>query len=339
MDNQISQETQKRKRSLSLIQPTSVPTLGNYLGAMRGWPSFQQQFDTVYGVADLHSITVRQEPQKLRKQTEELFAMLLAIGLDPENGIVFIQSQVPAHSQLAWILNCYTQFGELSRMTQFKDKAAQHKDNVNAGLFTYPCLMAADILLYQADIVPVGEDQRQHLEITRDIAERFNGVYGNVFTVPEAYIPKTGAKRIMSLQDPTRKMSKSDPNPKGSVFITDTPETIMKKFKSAVTDSEMSVRYAEGKDGVNNLMAIYSAVTGSSLEQIESDFSGRGYGDFKKAVGEAVVAELEPFRKRYAELTADRQYLRDCMEAGAQKASRIASRTLNKAMKKVGFLI
>ena len=187
--------------------------------------------------------------------------------------------------------------------------------------------------------MPVGEDQRQHLEITRDIAERFNGVYGNVFTVPEAYIPKTGAKRIMSLQDPTRKMSKSDPNPKGSVFITDAPETIMKKFKSAVTDSEMSVRYAEGKDGVNNLMAIYSAVTGSSLEQIESDFSGRGYGDFKKAVGEAVVAELEPFRKRYAELTADRQYLRDCMEAGAQKASRIASRTLNKAMKKIGFLI
>ena len=337
MDNQISQETQKRKRSLSLIQPTSVPTLGNYLGAMRGWPSFQQQFDTIYGVADLHSITVRQEPQKLRKQTEELFAMLLAIGLDPENGIVFIQSQVPAHSQLAWILNCYTQFGELSRMTQFKDKAAQHKDNVNAGLFTYPCLMAADILLYQADIVPVGEDQRQHLEITRDIAERFNGVYGNVFTVPEAYIPKTGAKRIMSLQDPTRKMSKSDPNPKGSVFITDAPETIMKKFKSAVTDSEMSVRYAEGKDGVNNLMAIYSAVTGSSLEQIESDFSGRGYGELKAGVGEAVVSVLNPLQAEVDRLSKDKAYLDSIIRENAEKANYFAAKTLRKVQKKVGF--
>lgn len=329
----------KRKRSLSLIQPTSVPTLGNYLGAMRGWPKFQKEFDTVYGVADLHSITVRQEPQKLRKQTNELFAMLLALGLDPNNGIVFIQSQVPAHSQLAWILNCYTQFGELSRMTQFKDKAVQHKDNVNAGLFTYPCLMAADILLYQADIVPVGADQKQHLEITRDIAERFNGIYGNVFTVPEAYIPKTGAARVMSLQDPTRKMSKSDPNPKGSVYLTDSPEVIMKKFKSAVTDSEMSVRFAEGKDGINNLMTIYSAVTGESLAQIESDFAGKGYGDFKKAVGEAVVAELEPIQKRYNELLNDKQYLEECRKNGAEKASRIASRTLGKVMKKVGFLL
>lgn len=332
------QVAEKRKRSLSLIQPTSVPTLGNYLGAMRGWADFQREFDTIYGVADLHSITVRQDPQKLRKQTNELFAMLLALGLDPDNGIVFIQSQVPAHAQLGWILNCYTQFGELSRMTQFKDKASQHKDNVNAGLFTYPCLMAADILLYQADIVPVGADQKQHLEITRDIAERFNGIYGNVFTVPDAYIPKNGA-RVMSLQDPSRKMSKSDPNQKGTVYLTDAPEVIMKKFKSAITDSEMSVRFAEGKDGINNLMTIYSAVTGDSYEKIEADFAGKGYGDFKKAVGEAVVAELEPFQKKFNEIIADKQYLKECQQKGAEKAMRVSSRTLGKVMKKVGFLI
>lgn len=332
------QVAEKRKRSLSLIQPTSVPTLGNYLGAMRGWADFQREFDTVYGVADLHSITVRQDPQKLRKQTNELFAMLLALGLDPDNGIVFIQSQVPTHAQLGWILNCYTQFGELSRMTQFKDKASQHKDNVNAGLFTYPCLMAADILLYQADIVPVGADQKQHLEITRDIAERFNGIYGNVFTVPDAYIPKNGA-RVMSLQDPSRKMSKSDPNQKGTVYLTDAPEVIMKKFKSAITDSEMSVRFAEGKDGINNLMTIYSAVTGDSYEKIEADFAGKGYGDFKKAVGEAVVAELEPFQKKFNEIIADKQYLKECQQKGAEKAMRVSSRTLGKVMKKVGFLI
>lgn len=332
------QVAEKRKRSLSLIQPTSVPTLGNYLGAMRGWADFQREFDTIYGVADLHSITVRQDPQKLRKQTNELFAMLLALGLDPDNGIVFIQSQVPTHAQLGWILNCYTQFGELSRMTQFKDKASQHKDNVNSGLFTYPCLMAADILLYQADIVPVGADQKQHLEITRDIAERFNGIYGNVFTVPDAYIPKNGA-RVMSLQDPSRKMSKSDPNQKGTVYLTDAPEVIMKKFKSAITDSEMSVRFAEGKDGINNLMTIYSAVTGDSYEKIEADFAVKGYGDFKKAVGEAVVAELEPFQKKFNEIIADKQYLKECQQKGAEKAMRVSSRTLGKVMKKVGFLI
>lgn len=334
---EIKEQTQKRKRSLSLIQPTSVPTLGNYLGAMKGWASFQNEFDTIYGVADLHSITVRQDPQKLRKQTNELFAMLLALGLDPEKGIVFIQSQVPAHSQLAWILNCYTQFGELSRMTQFKDKSAQHSDNINAGLFTYPCLMAADILLYKADIVPVGADQKQHLEITRDIAERFNGIYGNVFTVPEAYIPKSGA-RVMSLQDPTRKMSKSDPNPKGTIHLTDAPETIMKKFKSAVTDSEMCVRYADGKDGINNLMTIYSAVTGRNFDEIETEFAGKGYGDFKKAVGEAVIAELEPVQKRFSELMADKAYLKECQQKGAQRAMAVSSRTLEKVMKKVGFL-
>ena len=308
----------KKKKKFIADSATSVPTLGNYLGAMRGWADFQREFDTIYGVADLHSITVRQDPQKLRKQTNELFAMLLALGLDPDNGIVFIQSQVPTHAQLGWILNCYTQFGELSRMTQFKDKASQHKDNVNAGLFTYPCLMAADILLYQADIVPVGADQKQHLEITRDIAERFNGIYGNVFTVPDAYIPKNGA-RVMSLQDPSRKMSKSDPNQKGTVYLTDAPEVIMKKFKSAITDSEMSVRFAEGKDGINNLMTIYSAVTGDSYEKIEADFAGKGYGDFKKAVGEAVVAELEPFQKKFNEIIADKQYLKECQQKAPKR--------------------
>ena len=331
-------KTERKKRSLSLIQPTSVPTLGNYLGAMKGWPSFQQEYDTVYGVADLHSITVRQEPKKLRQQTLELYAMLLAVGLDPEKGIVFVQSQVPAHSQLAWLLNCYTQFGELSRMTQFKDKSSQHSDNVNAGLFTYPCLMAADILLYQADIVPVGADQKQHVEICRDIANRFNGVYGNVFTVPEPVIQKNGA-RVMSLADPTRKMSKSDPNPKGTVYLTDEPNVIMKKFKSAVTDSEMSVRYAEGKDGINNLMTIYSAITGDSFEKIEADFSGKGYGDFKVAVGEAVVEELRPVQEKFKQYMNDMAYLTECQKNGAEFASRIAGRTLNKAMKKIGFLI
>ena len=336
MSEEIKQE--RKKRSLSLIQPTSVPTLGNYLGAMRGWASYQQDFDTVFGIADLHSITVRQDPAKLRELTKQLYAMLLASGLDPDKGIVFIQSHVAAHSQLAWLLNCYTQFGELNRMTQFKDKSQQHADNVNAGLFTYPCLMAADILLYQADIVPVGADQKQHLEITRDIAERFNGIYGNVFTVPEPYIPKTGA-RVMSLQNPTAKMSKSDPNPKGVVYLLDEPNVIMKKFKSAVTDSDMCVRYADGKDGINNLMTIYSAVTGDSLETIERDFAGKGYGDFKKAVGEAVVAEIEPFQKRYNEIIKDKAYLEECWTKGADLASRIGQRTLDKAMKKIGFVL
>lgn len=331
-------QTERRKRSLSLIQPTSVPTLGNYLGALKGWPSFQEEFDTIYGVADLHSITVRQDPQMLRRQTNELYAMLLALGLDAENGIVFIQSHVPTHAQLAWLLNCYTQFGELSRMTQFKDKSALHSDNINAGLFTYPCLMAADILLYNADVVPVGADQKQHLEITRDIAQRVNGIYGNVFTVPDAYIPKNGA-RVMSLQDPTKKMSKSDPNPKGTVYLTDTPDVIMKKFKSAVTDSEMCVRYAEGKDGINNLMTVYSAVTSKSFEEIEREFQGRGYGDFKKAVGEAVVAELAPVQEKYNRFIADKAYIKECQQKGAERALRISQRTLDKAMKKIGFLM
>lgn len=336
MSEEIKQE--RKKRSLSLIQPTSVPTLGNYLGAMKGWADFQDDFDTVFGIADLHSITVRQDPKKLREQTVSLYALLMSVGLDPNKSILFIQSHVPQHSQLGWLLNCYTQFGELNRMTQFKDKSAQHADNVNAGLFTYPCLMAADILLYQADIVPVGADQKQHLEITRDIAERFNGVYGNVFTVPEPYIPKAGA-RVMSLADPTRKMSKSDPNPKGTVYLTDEPNVIMKKFKSAVTDSEMSVRYDEDKDGINNLMTIYSAVTGKDFDTIEAEFAGRGYGDFKAAVGEAVVAELEPVQKKYKEYMADKAYLQEQWTKGADLAQRVSQRTLDKAMKKIGFVM
>lgn len=335
MSEEIKKE--RKKRSLSLIQPTSIPTLGNYLGAMKGWSSFQNDYDTVFGIADLHSITVRQDPKKLRQQTVELYALLLSVGLDPEKSILFIQSHVPQHSQLGWILNCYTMFGELNRMTQFKDKSQQHSDNVNSGLFTYPCLMAADILLYQADIVPVGADQKQHLEITRDIAERFNGIYGNVFTVPEPYIPENGA-RVMSLADPERKMSKSDPNPKGTVYLTDEPNVIMKKFKSAVTDSEMSVRYAEGKDGINNLMTIYSAVTGKDFDMIESEFAGKGYGDFKKAVGEAVVAELEPVQKKYKEYMADKAYLQEQWTKGAETAQRVSRRTLDKVMKKIGFL-
>ena len=335
----MSEQSERKRVILSGIQPTGTFTLGNYIGAVRNWAKLQDEFDCLYMVADLHALTVRQDPAALRRHSREAAAMILASGVDPKRSILFVQSHVPAHTQLNWIFCCNAQFGELSRMTQFKDKSAKHADNINGGLFTYPALMAADILLYQADIVPVGADQKQHLEITRDIAARFNGIYGNVFTVPDAYIPKTGAARVMSLQDPSRKMSKSDPNPKGTIYLTDAPETIMKKFKSAVTDSEMCVRYAEGKDGINNLMTIYSAVTGDSLEKIESDFAGKGYGDFKKAVGEAVVAELEPFQKKYNEIIADKQYLKECQQKGAEKALRVSSRTLGKVMKKVGFLI
>ncbi len=332
------QPTQKRKKILSCIQPSGIPTLGNYLGALKNWALLANEFDGAFAVADLHAITVRQDPAALRKQTGEVLALLLAIGLDPEKSIIFIQSQVPAHAQLGWILNCYTQFGEMNRMTQFKDKSLSHADNVNVGLFSYPVLMAADILLYQADLVPVGDDQRQHLEIARDIAGRFNGIYGNVFTIPDAYIGKNGA-RVMSLQDPMKKMSKSDPNPKGFISLFDSPEVIMKKVKSAVTDSEACVRFAEGKDGINNLMGIYSCCTGKSMAEIESEFSGRGYGDFKVCVGEAVIEELRPVRERYESIISDKAYLKEVAAKGAEKASNIAGRTLGKVMKKVGFLL
>lgn len=331
-------EPQKRKKILSCIQPSGIPTLGNYLGALKNWKTLGDEFDSAFAVADLHAITVRQDPKKLREQTLEVFALLLAIGLDPEKNIIFIQSHVPAHSQLAWVLNCYTQFGEMSRMTQFKDKSLSHADNVNVGLFSYPVLMAADILLYQADLVPVGADQKQHLEIARDIAGRFNGIYGKTFTIPDPYIGKNGA-RVMSLQDPSKKMSKSDPNPKSFVSVFDKPETIMKKIKSAVTDSEGGVYYGEGKDGINNLMGIYSCCTGLDFDEIANEFKGKGYGDFKSAVGEAVVEELRPVREKYEMYMKEQAYLKELAAKGAESASRVANRTLNKAMKKCGFLM
>ena len=329
---------ERKKRILSCIQSSGMPTLGNYLGALKNWKLLSDEFDCAFAVADLHAITVRQEPAKLRKQITEMYALLLAIGLNPEESIIFIQSHVPAHSQLAWVLNCYTQFGEMSRMTQFKDKAASHADNVNVGLFTYPVLMAADILLYQADLVPVGADQKQHLEIARDIANRFNSVNGKTFTIPEPYIGKSGA-RVMSLQDPTKKMSKSDPNPKAFISMFDAPETSMKKVKSAVTDSEGGVYYGEGKEGINNLMEIYSCCTGLTMDQITSDFVGKGYGDFKKAVGEAVAEELRPVREKYEELMKNPDYLKAVAAQGAEKANRVAGRTLTKVMKKCGFVL
>ncbi|MGN0452489.1 MAG: tryptophan--tRNA ligase [Ruminococcus sp.] len=330
----------KKKIVYSAIQPSGTITLGNYLGALRNWVIMQDEgeYDCIYSLADLHTITVRQEPAAMRKNILEAYASILACGIDAEKSIFFIQSHVTAHAQLAWILNCYTQFGELSRMTQFKDKSAKHADNINAGLFTYPCLMAADILLYQADLVPVGADQKQHIELARDVAERFNGRYGGVFTVPEGFIPQNGA-RVMSLQDPTRKMSKSDENVNGCVSLLDNPDVIMKKFKRAVTDSEARVCVGEGKDGVNNLIAIYSAVTGKTPDAIAQEFEGKGYGDFKSAVGEAVIEELRPIREKYEKLINDKAYLEESYRKAAQTADKLAWKTVNKAMKKIGFVM
>lgn len=328
--------TEKKKRVFSAIQPSGTITLGNYLGAVKNWAAMQDEFECIYALADLHTITVRQEPAQFRKNIIEAYASILACGIDTEKSLFFIQSHVSTHAQLAWILNCYTQFGELSRMTQFKDKSAKHADNVNAGLFTYPTLMAADILLYQTDMVPVGADQKQHLELSRNIAERFNGIYGNVFKVPEPYIPTNGA-RVMSLQDPTKKMSKSDENVNSCIMLMDSPDVIMRKFKRAVTDSEACVRYAEGKDGINNLMTIYSAVTGRNFDEIEKEFDGKGYGDFKTAVGEAVVEELRPVRERYEKYVADKAYMQECFKKADEIAQKISQRTLDKAMKKIGF--
>lgn len=327
----------RKKVIFSAIQPSGTITLGNYLGALKNWIQLQDDYNCIYALADLHTITVRQDPAKFRHNVLEAYALLLACGIDTEKSPFFIQSHVNTHAQLAWVLNCYTQFGELQRMTQFKDKSASHADNINAGLFTYPSLMAADILLYQADLVPVGADQKQHLEITRNIAERFNGLYSPTFTVPDPYIPKQGA-RVMSLQDPTKKMSKSDENVNGFVAVLDKPDDIMRKFKRAITDSEACVRSAEGKDGVNNLMGIYSCVTGLTNEQIEKEFEGKGYGDFKTAVGEAVVEHLRPIQERYADYIKNKDYLEKCYTDGAQKALAISNRTLNKVMKKVGFI-
>ena len=333
MENEV-----RKKRILSGIQPSGDLTLGSYLGAIKNWAALADEYDCYYMLADLHTITVRQVPADLRRHTLTQVAAYIASGLDPEKNTLFVQSHVPAHAQLGWVLDCYTMFGELSRMTQFKDKSAKNADNINAGLFTYPCLMAADILLYQPDFVPVGEDQKQHVEICRDVANRFNHVYGDVFTVPEPYIPKTGA-RVMSLNAPESKMSKSGPD--GCVFMMEKPEDIMRKFKRAVTDSdtERCVRYApQEKPGVANLMSIYSAVTGKSFDEIEREFDGKGYGAFKPVVGEAVVELLRPIREETERLLADKAYLENVYRAGAERAGYIANKTLRKVYKKVGFL-
>ncbi|MBE7044315.1 MAG: tryptophan--tRNA ligase [Ruminococcaceae bacterium] len=329
-----------KKIIFSGVQPSGNITLGNYLGAIKNWVDLQHDYHCCYAMMDMHSITVRQDPAELRKRTLDLLKIYIACGIDPEENLLFVQSHVPAHAQLAWVLNCYTYMGELSRMTQFKDKSSKHADNINAGLFTYPVLMAADILLYQADLVPVGKDQMQHIEITRDIAQRFNGIYGDVFKIPEGFMPKAGAK-VMSLTEPTKKMSKSDENPKAYISLLDDFNVMAKKIKSAVTDSEGVIEYREGdetKAGINNLLTIMSAVTGRSIESIVADYSGKGYGDFKADVAEAVVECMRPIRARYDELSKDKDYLVDVYTKGAERANAIAQRTLRKVYKKVGFV-
>ena len=327
---------ENKKRVFSGIQPTGGFTLGNYLGAVRNWGVLQDEYDCIYSVVDLHSITVRQDPATLRRQIRESAALLLACGVDPERSILFIQGDVHQHAELSWILGCYTQFGELSRMTQFKDKSQKHPENVNGGLFTYPVLMAADILLYQTDLVPIGADQKQHLELARNIAERFNGVYGQTFVVPDGYFPKVAA-RVMSLQDPTAKMSKSDENTNAKIMLLDDPDLIVKKFRRAVTDSGSEIRAAEDKPGVTNLMSIYSACTGKTFEEIEREFDGKGYGDFKTAVGETVRDMLKPIQERYAVYLSDKEQLNGILKSGAEKASYLASKTLAKARRKIGL--
>ena len=326
-----------KKLIFSAIQPTGTFTLGNYIGAVRNWSPLQEEYNCIYCVADMHAITVRQDPAKLRQNSLAAYALLMACGIDPEKSILFIQSHVPPHPMLSWVLGCSTQFGELSRMTQFKDKSQRHADDVNAGLFTYPVLMASDILAYNADFVPVGIDQKQHLELARNIAQRFNQRYGDFFTLPEPYIIDVGAK-VMSLQDPTKKMSKSDENPNACILILDDKDTIIRKFKRAVTDSEAEVCYREGKDGVNNLMSIYSCVTGKNFDEIESEFKGKGYGDFKVAVGEAVADNLAPVRTEFDRLISDKAYLKECYTAGAAKAQKYSQRIVSKVYHKVGFV-
>lgn len=326
-----------KKVLFSGMQATGNLTLGNYLGALKNWVKLSDEYECFYSVVDMHSITVRQDPATLRKRARALLTLYIAAGLDPKKNCIYYQSHVSGHAELAWILNCFTYMGELNRMTQFKDKSAKHSDNINVGLFAYPSLMAADILLYQADMVPVGADQKQHLELSRDIAERFNGIYSPTFVIPEPYIPKTGA-RIMSLQDPTKKMSKSDENANSCVAVLDKPEDILRKFKRAITDSDGCVKYAEGKDGINNLMGIYSCVTGKTNEQIEAEFAGKGYGDFKTAVAEAVIEHLKPIQEKFAQYIGDKSYLEKCYTESAQKALAVSNRTLRKVMKKIGFI-
>ena len=329
--------SEEKKVIFSGMQPSGIITLGNYLGALKNWTNLQDEYNCLFCIVDMHAITVRQEPAVLRKNARELMMLYIAAGLDPEKNIIYMQSHVSAHAELAWILNCFTYMGELNRMTQFKDKSQKHSDNINSGLFTYPALMAADILLYQTDLVPVGVDQRQHLELTRDLAIRFNNLYGNTFKVPEAYIPKVGAK-IMSLQDPTKKMSKSDTDINASISVIDDTDTIIRKFKRAVTDSETEVRFdEENKQGISNLMTIYGAITGQSMEQIENEFAGKGYGDFKLKVGEAVAEELKPLQNRFKELSTDKAYIDGIIKKNAEVANYLATKTLRKVQKKVGF--
>mgnify|MGYP000662426898 FL=1 len=325
-----------KKVLYSGMQATGTLTLGNYLGALKNWVELTDEYECIYGVMDLHSLTVRQVPAEFRKNARALYALYVAAGLDPEKNCIYYQSHVSGHAELGWILDCFTYMGELNRMTQFKDKAAKHADNINAGLYTYPVLMAADILLYQADVVPVGVDQKQHLEIARDIAERFNNIYGDVFTIPEAYIGKKGAK-IMSLQEPGKKMSKSDTNANATILLLDDTDTIIRKFKRAVTDSESEVRYAEEKPGISNLMDIYSAVTGKTYEEIEKEFAGKGYGDFKLAVGETVADHLKPLQERYEQLMKDKAYIESMIKQNDEKAAYYANKTLRKVQKKVGL--
>lgn len=334
------EEMLRKKVMLSGIKPSGDLTLGSYLGAVRHWAARAEEFDCYYFMADMHAITVRQDPAVLRRRTLEQLAQYIACGLNPEKNTLFIQSHVHQHAELGWVLNCYSMFGELSRMTQFKDKSAKNVDNINGGLFTYPSLMAADILLYQPDYVPVGEDQKQHVELTRNIVQRFNGVYGDVFKMPEPYIPKVGA-RIMSLTNPASKMSKSEDQDTGRVTLMDDPTLIMKQFKRAITDSDTQrcVRYdPEGKPGVANLMTIYAAVTGKSYQEIEAEFDGQGYGMFKPAVGEAVVEVLRPIRDEAQRILKDKAYLESVYRNGAEKASYAAERTLRKVYKKIGFI-
>ncbi len=325
-----------KKTLFSGMQATGNLTLGNYLGALKNWVNISDEYQCFYSVVDMHSITVRQDPAELRRRARTLLTLYIAAGLDPEKNCIYYQSHVSGHAELSWILNCFTYMGELNRMTQFKDKSAKNTDNINAGLYTYPVLMAADILLYQADVVPVGVDQKQHLELTRDLAERFNNIYGDVFTIPEPYIGKVGAK-IMSLQDPSKKMSKSDENPNASIYLMDDPDTIIRKFKRAVTDSGSEVRYSEDKPGVSNLMDIYGAATGKNKEEIEREFDGKGYGDFKLAVGESVVDLLRPLQEKHVALTKDRAYIDSIIKANAEKANYFSQKTLRKVQKKVGY--
>lgn len=331
-------QEKERKTIFSGMQPSGLPSLGNYLGALKNWVALQDEFNCVYCIVDMHAITVRQNPAELRKKARDLLIMYIACGLDPEKNVIYYQSHVPAHAELAWILNCFTYTGELSRMTQFKEKSRKQGENINVGLFAYPVLMAADILLFQADLVPVGEDQRQHLELCRDVADRFNNLFGDVFTVPEAYIPKTGAK-IMSLQDPAKKMSKSeDANDNNVIYLMDKPEIIRNKIKRAVTDSGGEVRFdPANKPGVSNLLNIYCAVTGKTVPEAEAEFSGAGYGDFKSAVGETVADALKPLQGRFNELSGDKAYIDGVIRQGAEKAAAIAAKTLRKTQRKAGF--